>query len=96
MGQSDNNADTVTSVPPDTVAQVNTYVVNGDIDRLYATPRAGSALQFAAGYEGTAGGGIDIMYRIDCAATNVATGASSRITAVYACVATGESCQKRI
>ena len=100
MGQSDNNADTVNSVPPNTVAQVNTYVVNGDIDRLYATPKAGSAMQFAAGYEGTAagaaGGGIDIIYRIDCNATNVATGASSRITAVYACTATGESCQKKI
>ncbi|MGH7236189.1 MAG: PilX N-terminal domain-containing pilus assembly protein [Nitrospiraceae bacterium] len=100
MGQSDNNPDAVNSVPPNTVAQVNTYVVNGDIDRLYAAPKAGSAMQFAAGYEGTAagaaGGGIDIIYRIDCAATNVATGASSRITAVYACLATGESCQKKI
>lgn len=100
MGQSDNNADTVNSVPPNTVAQVNTYVVNGDIDRLYAAPKAGSAMQFAAGYEGTAGGaaggGIDILYRIDCAAANVATGTSSRITAVYACTATGESCQKKI
>lgn len=100
MGQADNNADTVNTVPPNTVAQVNTYVVNGDIDRLYAAPKAGSAMQFAAGYEGTAGGaaggGIDILYRIDCAATNVATGASSRITAVYACTATGETCQKKI
>lgn len=100
MGQADNDPDTVDSVPPNTVAQVNTYVVNGDIDRLYAAPKAGSAMQFAAGYEGMAsgagGGGIDIIYRIDCRATNVATGASSRITAVYACVATGETCQKKI
>ena len=104
MGQNDNNTDDVNVAPnlgmPTPTQTVNNFVVRGDIDRLYATPRAGSAMQFAAGYEGTAagaaGGGIDIMYRIDCTATDVATGTSSRITAVYACVATGETCQKKI
>ena len=99
MGQSDNNAD-VATVIPNTVATMNTFTVRGDIDRLYAKGKAGGSLQFAAGYEGTAGGaaggGIDIFYRINCLASNVATGTNSRITAVYACTATGESCQKKI
>lgn len=99
MGQSDNNPD-MPATAPNTAVQVNNFVVNGDIDRLYAKAKAGGSLQFAAGYEGTAsgaaGGGIDIMYRIDCVAANAATGTSSRITGVYACTATGESCQKKI
>ena len=99
MGQSDNSTDAA-EANPNTVVQVNTFTVNGDIDRLYAQPKAGGSLQFAAGYEGTAGGaaggGVDILYRLDCVATNPATGTSSRITAVYACTATGESCQKKI
>lgn len=99
MGQSDNNAD-VASVVPNTVATMNTFTVRGDIDRLYAKAKAGGSLQFAAGYEGTAGGaaggGIDIFYRLNCVASNVATGTSSRIVGVYACTATGESCQKKI
>jgi Tfp pilus assembly protein PilX len=99
MGQSDNNVDQA-DVAPNTVATVNNYVVNGDIDRLYAAPKAGSAQQFGAGYEGTgagaAAGGIDIFYRIDCSATNAATDTRGRITAVYACTVTGESCQRKI
>lgn len=99
MGQSENNADAPT-VAPNTFATMNTFTVLGDIDRLYAKGKAGGSLQFAGGYEGTAGGaaggGVDIFYRINCVATNAATNASSRITAVYACTATGESCQKKI
>jgi Tfp pilus assembly protein PilX len=99
MGQSDNNGDTVDTAP-NTVVTVGSFTVNGDIDRMYATPRAGSALQFAAGYEGmgggAAGGGIDIYYRIDCSATNTTTATRSRITAVYACTVTGESCQRKL
>jgi len=98
LGQSDLNADLPT-VAPNTQVTVGTFTVSGDIDRLYAVPKAGGALQFAAGYEGAGGaggGGIDILYRIDCVALNAATGSSSRITAVYACVATGESCQRKI
>ncbi len=99
MGQSDNNSDTSGSAP-NTVVTVDNFTVRGDIDRLYASPKAGGSLQFAGGYEGTAGGaaggGVDIYYRIDCTATNTATNTTSRITAVYACSVTGESCQKKI
>jgi Tfp pilus assembly protein PilX len=99
MGQSDNNADSA-DVAPNMVATIDSFTVRGDIDRLYAVPKAGGSLQFAGGYEGTAGGtaggGVDIMYRIDCTATNTATSTRSRITAVYACTATGETCQKKI
>ena len=102
MGQSDNNTDAPTGsgAVPNTTVTVNNFTVNGDIDRLYAQPKAGGSLQFAAGYEGTAGGaaggGVDIMYRIDCVSTNAATNASSRVTAVYACTTTGETCQRKI
>ncbi|MGH7254326.1 MAG: hypothetical protein ACREI3_00985, partial [Nitrospirales bacterium] len=72
----------------------------GDIDRLYAKPKAGGALQFAAGYEGTAGGaaggGVDIYYRIDCSAVNPATNTRGQVIGVYACTATGETCQRKI
>jgi len=97
MGQSDNNAD-MPAGSPNTSTQVNNFTINGDIDRLYAVPKAGGALQFAAGSEGSGGasGGIDIMYRVDCVATNTAVGTVSRITAVYACTVTGESCQKKL
>ena len=100
MGQSDNDADSPSSASPNMQVTVGAFQVNGDIDRLYAKTKAGGAIQFAAGYEGTAGGaaggGVDIMYRITCAATNTATNTTSQVTAVYACTATGESCQKRI
>jgi len=99
LGQSDNSSDSADTAP-NTVATVNNYVVNGDIDRLYAAPKAGSAQQFGAGYEGTgagaAAGGIDIFYRIDCTATNAATDTRGRITSVYACTVTGETCQRKI
>ncbi|MEW6543752.1 MAG: PilX N-terminal domain-containing pilus assembly protein [Nitrospirota bacterium] len=98
-GASDNNPDAADSSPNLTM-QVDNFTVNGDIDRLYATPRAGGSLQMFGGYEGiaggAAGGGVDIMYRIDCSAANAATGTRSRITAVYACMTTGESCQRKL
>ncbi len=98
LGQSDLNADSP-AVAPNTQVTVGTFTVSGDIDRLYAVPKAGSSQVFAGGYDGGAGGGgagIDILYRIDCLSSNAATGAVSRITAVYACLATGESCQRKI
>jgi Tfp pilus assembly protein PilX len=99
LGQSDNNADTA-DVGPNTSVQVNNFTVNGDIDRLYVVAKSGGSLQFAAGYEGTAGGaaggGVDILYRINCVASNSATSTRSRITAVYSCTVTGESCQKKL
>ena len=100
MGRSDNKTDTVTDAVTNMIQTVNSYTVKGDIDRLYAQPKAGGSLQFAGGYEGTAGGsaggGVDILYRIDCASTNAATNAGGHVSAVYSCTATGESCQKKI
>jgi Tfp pilus assembly protein PilX len=98
LGQLDNNGDVV-GTAPNTQVLINGFTVLGDIDRLYATPRAGSALQFASGYEGTGGGasagGVDVVYRIDCTARNTATSTVNRITAVYACTLSGETCQRR-
>ena len=101
-GQSDNDTDVVTgagAAGPDYSLQINGYTVLGDIDRLYLMGKAGSGMQFAAGYEGvgsgTAGGGADIVYRIDCRATLTAVGTESRVVAIYACTLNGQ-CQKKI
>jgi hypothetical protein len=83
---------------PDISFTVGTYAVVGDIDRLYVTQKAGSGLQYAGGYGGLGeggGGSEDVFYRIDCQATNVATGTTSRVQAVYACLKMGETCQKK-
>ncbi|HEU4686151.1 MAG TPA: pilus assembly PilX N-terminal domain-containing protein [Nitrospira sp.] len=103
MGQSDNDSDDpLGSGPtgPDYFQTVGQYDVFGDIDRMYAVPKAGTGLQFAGGYEGIGGGaaagGVDILYRIDCRARLAATGTVSRILAVYACTMTGETCQKKL
>lgn len=99
MGQSDNNADTTSSNPPNLQFSVDSFSVTGDIDRLYAKAKAGSGQQQNAAYDGigvgAGAGGIDIMYRVDCVATNSATGTTSRVTAIYACAMNGEMCQKR-
>jgi type IV pilus assembly PilX-like protein len=103
MGQSDNNADDASATGgaggggPNLFTQIGTFAVFGDIDRLYAKARAGGALEFASGFDtGPGGGGVDIIYRIDCVALNTTTNTTSRITSVYACAATGESCQKKL
>ncbi|MBH0202035.1 MAG: hypothetical protein HP496_07000 [Nitrospira sp.] len=100
MGQKDNDTDSP-GPSPDIQMTVGPFRVDGDIDRLYIKQRSGGSLQFAAGYEGAAqgagGGGAEAYYQIDCTATLTATGATSRIRAVYACVsAAGESCQRKI
>lgn len=99
MGSSDNNSDFAdgTGSVPNLVQTVGAYTVNGDIDRLYVKGSPGSGMQQFAGYEGTgssAVGSSNIYYRVDCVARNAATGTSARVTAVYACTLTGESCQK--
>lgn len=99
-GQADNNGDAPlgSSALPDLSFMVGSYAVAGDIDRLYVTQKAGSGLQYAGGYGGLGeggGGSEDVFYRIDCQATNVATGTTSRVLAVYACLRTGETCQKK-
>src|SRR2546422_3659807 len=106
MGQSEDNTDSADPTVGSTrnaVLTISNYTVNIDIDRLYAKPKSGSSLQFAAGYQGTgggaAGGGIEILYRIDCYANSTAGGiaqAAGHVAGVYACVSTGESCQRKI
>jgi len=101
MGQSDNNPDDPsTAATANMILTLGAFTVNGDIDRLYAKPKSGSAMQFASGYEGmaggAAGGGVDILYRITCVTSNSTTGTTSQMSAVYACTATGESCQRKI
>ena len=106
MGQSDGNSDSADPTVGSTrnaVLTISNYSVNMDIDRLYARPKSGSALQFAAGYSGAgagaSGGGIEILYRIDCYANSTAGGlaqAAGHVAGVYSCVSTGESCQRKI
>jgi len=84
---------------PNLVQTVGAYSVVGDIDFLYRKPRAGSGQQFGAAYDGTAvgggAGGVDLFYRVDCVATNTATGMSSRIAAVYSCLY-NEGCTRKL
>jgi Tfp pilus assembly protein PilX len=99
MGGSDNNSDYAdgTGSVPNLVQTIGAFTVYGDIDRLYIKGSPGSGMQQFAGYEGTgssAVGSSNIYYRIDCVARNTTTGTSARVTAVYACTTTGESCQK--
>ncbi|MFO0698672.1 MAG: PilX N-terminal domain-containing pilus assembly protein [Nitrospira sp.] len=103
MGQSNNHTDTISgsgAAGPDYMQTVNGYSVLGDIDRLYIQGKAGSGMQFAAGYEGvgtgSAAAGSEVVYRVDCRAMLSATGTESRIVAVYACTVNGESCQRKI
>ncbi len=99
---SENNADFAvgTGSAPNTQVQVGSFSVRGDIDRLYASLKAGSGAQSRAGYEGIGGGagagGVDLIYRVDCTAQNTATAVTNRVVAVYACTLTGEACQKKL
>lgn len=79
-----NSPDTATGVP-NLVLTVNGFTVNGDIDFLYNENTTAT------------GGAVTNTYRINCVATNVATGTSSSVTAVYACtlVAGSTECSKR-
>lgn len=99
MGSSDNNSDYADGAGsvPNLAQTIGAFAVTGDIDRLYIKGSPGSGMQQFAGYEGTgnsAVGSSNIFYRIDCVARNTTTGTSARVTAVYACTTTGESCQK--
>lgn len=98
IGNSDNNTD-APEIAPNMVQTAGAFTVRGDIDRLYTKGMSGGSQVFAAAYEGVGqgagAGGIEIFYRITCVATVTATGTSSKSSAVYACVTTGESCQKK-
>lgn len=59
---------------PNLVMNVNNYTVNGDIDFQFRKPHAGSS------------GANDLYYRVDCQASNAATGATSHVIAVYQCL----------
>lgn len=79
---------------------LNNFTVQGDIDRLYLQGKSGSGMAQFSGYEGTgtgaASGGTEILYQINCLSTNAATNSRARLAAVYACVSTGSSCQRKI
>ncbi len=76
---------------PNITMNVNNYVVNGDIDKQFVKIRAGS--------QNTGGSSqapaTEHYYRIDCQAVNAATGATSRVIAVYQCLVSGDTCQSR-
>jgi Tfp pilus assembly protein PilX len=95
----DINAPAPTVFAPNATLTIGTSTVDIDIDRLFARPKPGSSLAFAAGYEGTgagaAGGGVEVLYRISCYSRGAAN-TFGQVTGVYACVATGESCQRKI
>ena len=79
-----NSADTATGAP-NLVLPVNGLTVNGDIDYLYNENTTGT------------GGAITNTYRITCVASNVASGSTSSVTAVFACTLTAGSteCSKK-
>ena len=74
------------ALPPNITMTVNNYLVNGDIDFLYSKPRAGSDPDT-----------LDFFYRVDCTAANAATGATSRVIAVFDCLfgTDSDSCKRR-
>lgn len=82
---------------PNIVMNINNYVVNGDIDFQYRKQKSGGVASSASGYDGTGMGvaSVEMFYRIDCTAQNTATGATSRVIAVYDCLATGDGCTRR-
>jgi Tfp pilus assembly protein PilX len=78
-----NSPDTAAGVP-NLVLTVNGFTVNGDIDFLYNEKTAGT------------GKSETNVYRINCVATNGATGTSSSVTAVYGCTfVAGSECTKK-
>ena len=73
---------------PNIVMAVNNYVVNGDIDLQFGKQRAGGQTEGQTP-------DMDMVYLIDCQAVNTATGATSRVIAVYQCLKSGDSCLQR-
>jgi len=84
-GISENDPDTYPGAP-NLDMMVNNYQVWGDIDRLYRQPKPGGQAKF--GY----GGSVDILYRVDCTASNVATGAETHLTSIYQCDLMPDGC----
>ncbi len=98
-GVSANNPDVAVGAGnnPNLVMNVNNYVVNGDVDFQFRQQKRGGTSSIAAGYEGTGSGAssVDMFYRVDCTAANAATGATSRVIAVYDCLAAADGCTRR-
>src|SRR3989442_14967907 len=95
MGQSNGNADSADPTVASTrnaVLTISNYTVNMDIDRLYAQPMSGAPSAFGGPAQQA---GVQIIYRIDCYAISSVTQAAGRVTGAYACVATGQSCQRK-
>jgi Tfp pilus assembly protein PilX len=78
----ENYNDVASSSPNFTLSNLPGFTVNGDIDLLYRHPKPGTA------------GVTENVYRITCMASNVATGANSTVTSVYACTQ-NETCIKK-
>jgi hypothetical protein len=87
-----NNPDVAVGVgnAPNITMTVNNYLVNGDIDFLYNKPKAGSG-------QGNDERTEDLFYRVDCTAANAATGATSRVIAVFDCLfgTDSDACKRR-
>ncbi|MGH7259977.1 MAG: pilus assembly PilX family protein [Nitrospiraceae bacterium] len=79
---------------------LNSFVVQGDIDRLYSKAGTGGSMLMIQGYEGVGAGsgtgGTEILYQISCLATNSATNVRSKITAIYACKPVADGCLRKI
>jgi len=96
VGSSDSADPTSGAFAPNAVLTVSNYTVNIDIDRLYAQPMSGQPAAFGGPAQQA---GVQIIYRIDCYASSSAGGvtqAAGHVTGVYSCVATGQSCQRKI
>jgi Tfp pilus assembly protein PilX len=79
----ENYNDSATTAPNLQLTNIPGYRVEGDIDRMYKHLKEGQ------------GDLKEIVYRITCVATNVATGSASTVTSVYKCTV-GETCMKQI
>ncbi len=99
LGYSDSADPTSGAFAPNAVLTVSNYIVNMDIDRLYARPRSGASLAFGAAYagagSGAGSGGVEVLYRIDCFASATSGAATAaHLSAVYACLVAGTTCQR--
>ena len=79
---------------------LNNFVVQGDVDRLHSKAGSGSSTLMIQGYEGlgsgAASGGTEILYQLSCLATNAATNARSKVTAIYTCKPVSDGCLRKI
>ncbi|HQR15555.1 MAG TPA: PilX N-terminal domain-containing pilus assembly protein [Nitrospira sp.] len=82
----ENYADSAATEPNFEMTNMPGFTVRGDIDRLYAHPKAG---------QGTGVTATEFVYRITCIATNATTGSSSTVVSVYGCL-DGDTCVKKV